>query len=60
MSKFVALSIFVVICFSACSDASFQARFLQPRMNAIIHRCQHTAEEATLKLCMKVITVKKK
>lgn len=55
MSKFVAVSLFVLVCIFAFSNASFQARFLQPRMNEVIHKCHHTAGELTLKLCMKVI-----
>lgn len=55
MSKFIVFSLFVLVCICTFSNASFQARILQPRMSEIIHKCHHTASELTLKVCMKVI-----
>lgn len=55
MSKSIVFSLFVLICIFAYSNASFQARFLQPKVNEVMHKATHTAQELTLKLCMKVI-----
>lgn len=58
MSKSIVFSLFVLICIFAYSNASFQARFLQPKVNEVMHKAghkaSHTAQELTLKLCMKV------